>query len=280
MKRTLTALLVCLAVVFAAACDWAGRTFNDRIERINRDASQPAGAPNPVHLALGNPSEAAGADDNFLLLGEFSALSYNRQKGIANWVSWRLERGDFGKVERQNDFRPDDRLPAGWQRVSPFDYQGSGFGRGHIVASADRTSSVEANSSTFLMTNIMPQKEALNTGPWEKFESFCRSAARRGSTVYVISGPIGEIGRIRNRVSIPASFWKIAVFVSGSGEPAAIDSTTRVIAVEMPNTGGIENDSWRRYETSVAEIETKTGLRFFTALPAETAAELGKSKWR
>lgn len=274
MKKTLPILVLCLTAVLAGSCEWAGRTFNDRIERINREATKPAGAPNPIHLSLGNPSDAASDPENFLILGEFSALSYNRRKGTANWIAWRLNHYDFGKAERQNDFRPDDRLPAGWPRVSPFDYQGSGYGRGHIVASADRTSTVEANSSTFLMTNIMPQTEALNTGPWEKFESFCRNAARRGSTVYIIAGPIGERGRIRNKISIPESFWKIAVFVRGSGEPADIDSSARVIAVEMPNIGGIADEDWKKYLTTVSEIEAKTGLRFFTALPAEKRERL------
>ena len=57
-----------------------------------------AGAPAPhapsVHLAFGNPSNAVAdlqQDDNYLMEKPSFSLSYNRDKGTPNWVSWHLE---------------------------------------------------------------------------------------------------------------------------------------------------------------------------------------------
>ncbi len=61
------------------------------------------------------------------------ALSYNRSKGTANWVSWQLNSSWLGHMDRQNDFRPDDTLPAGWERVTPSVYSRSGYDKGHIA---------------------------------------------------------------------------------------------------------------------------------------------------
>ncbi|HEY9300167.1 MAG TPA: DNA/RNA non-specific endonuclease [Phormidium sp.] len=81
-------------------------------------------------------------------------LSYNSKTCTANWVSWLLNRSWIGSADRKNDFRPDDALPANWYKVRPSDYMGSGYDRGHITASADRTRNEADNSATFLMTNM------------------------------------------------------------------------------------------------------------------------------
>ena len=93
-----------------------------------------------VHLALGNPSGATASvsnPDNYLMIKPQYALSYNRSKGTANWVSWELNKSWLGKVDRQNDFRSDETLPSGWERVTPSAYSGSGYDKGHIAPSGD-----------------------------------------------------------------------------------------------------------------------------------------------
>ncbi len=65
------------------------------------------------------------------------ALSYNRSKGTANWVSWELNSSWLGHMDRQNDFRPDDTLPPSWERVTPSVYSRSGYDKGHIAPSGD-----------------------------------------------------------------------------------------------------------------------------------------------
>ena len=228
-------------------------------------------------LPLGNPSNAVfnqSSSNNYLMTGEYYSLSYNRAKAIPNWVMWRINKNSFGDIQRQNDFRPDERLPDGWTQITPYDYNGSGYDRGHLCPSADRSSSLEANSSTFLMTNIAPQTHSLNAGPWEKLESYSRSAARRNMTLYIIAGQYGEKGKIRKKITIPTNFWKIVIAVPDGTQ---INKNSRIVAVDMPNIDGIDEANWRDYATTVQKIEQKTGYNFLSSLPVDVQNTL-KSK--
>ena len=131
-------------------------------EAVNPTPSGPVtqAAPLPEHLTLGNPSGTTAdptQPTNYLLYKPQYALSYHRDRGIPNWVSWHLSTDWRGSAARKDDFRPDATLPAGWYQVKSTSYTGSGFDRGHLCPSADRTSTVADNSATFLMTNMMPQ---------------------------------------------------------------------------------------------------------------------------
>lgn len=288
-KKTISGCLlaVLVAVIIIASCVW----FIYKIRQNNSVTENPPISTSPEKpptstekestlnkfLPLGNPSNAvfsASSPDNYLMTGEYFSMSYNRSKGIANWVMWRLNKNSFGESGRQNDFRPDNRLPDGWTKVLPSDYTKSGYDRGHFCPSADRSSSEGANSTTFLMTNMAPQTHDLNAGPWEKLESYSRSAARRNMTLYIIAGQYGENGKIKNKVTIPTNFWKIIIAVP-DGENIKKDS--RIVAVDMPNIKGISDVNWRDYRTTVQQIEQKTGYKFLSALPNDVQSVL-KSK--
>ena len=221
-----------------------------------------------LYLALGNPSNANQSDaKNYLLINQQYALSYNREKGTPNWVSWHVDAGDLTGVDRQNNFRPDDRLPADFPHVTPNDYTGSGFDRGHVCPSADRASSPEANSATFLMTNMTPQTPDLNRNVWEHLESYSRELVKQGSEVYIIAGVYGENGKLKRKVTVPTNDWKVVVVLPNGSDASEISNQTRVIAVDMPNTSGIANDDWRKYRVTVRQIEQKTGLNLLSNLP-------------
>lgn len=266
-------IVLIILLVAILACVWAGSKINEKLSEINpnQPAPQNEATPQPTqiggHLALGNPSNASNNSDNFLMQNDYFALSYNRDKGIANWVSWSLSKGDFGTANRQNDFRPDSRLPADWAKILPSDYSGSGFDRGHICPSADRSSSLEANSATFVMTNMSPQTPDLNQGPWEKLETYSRSMARRDGTLYIIAGQYGASGKVKNKITVPTNFWKIIVVLAPGADFSSINKDTRVIAVDMPNVKGIKDKNWRDYRTTVRQIEQKTGYNFLSNLP-------------
>jgi endonuclease G len=117
---------------------------------------------------MGNPTQAT-ADvnhkNNFLIVKPYYALPYNNVRGTPNWVSWRLSKEDLGNAPRF-PFQPDTSLPAGFKRVVPNDYTGSGFDRGHMCPHSDRTRSMESSKATFLMTNMVPQSPENNQRAW------------------------------------------------------------------------------------------------------------------
>ena len=216
-----------------------------------------------LNLALGNPSRATpdpSNPNNYLIGRDQYVLSYDRDGGIPNWVSWHLSAADMGPTDR-SEFQPDPSLPQGWYRVRPSDYTNSGYDRGHMAPSADRTRSEEDNLATFYMTNIIPQAPDNNQGPWVQLEEYSRDRAREGNELYIITGVHGSQGSLaEGRVRIPSRVWKVIVVLPEGGDDLVrINDRTEVIAVDMPNEQGIRQDDWRSYLTSVDEIEERTG---------------------
>jgi endonuclease G, mitochondrial len=235
-----------------------------------------------INLLMGNPSQAttsAGNSENYLIVRPQYALSYSKQKGIPNWVAWELNASWLGDAHRVGKFAPDEELPAGWERIKPSDYTGSGFDRGHMTNSEDRSRSPEDNIATFVMTNIIPQSPDNNQGVWVQLENYCRVLARSGKELFIISGGHGQGGIGKNglratvgqgKVVVPALTWKVILVMDKSNSGVAgVDKNTRTIAVIIPNKQGVRDDSWQQYRTSVKEVEKLTGYKFFTSVPAE-----------
>lgn len=281
----LTALAIIVVLVLVCFF-WVGKKFYDsfRANSNSGEITQPNSPPNvnpslapnspeqaaAVYLSPGNPSNATAKDpNNYLLVNNYYALSYNRDKGIPNWAAWRISKSEIGDIPRPNPdpFKPDDRLPKSWNRVTPSDYTRSGFDKGHVCPSADRSASIEGMTATFLMTNMTPQTGDLNRGPWQKLEGYLRTLVTRGSDVYIVAGVYGEKGKVKNEVSIPTNSWKVALVVPAGQPASSASANTRVIAVDMPNVNGIKNADWQLYRTSVRQIEQKTGYNFLSNLP-------------
>src|SRR5262249_16049465 len=156
---------------------------------------------------------------------------------------------------------------------TPEDYSNSGFDRGHMCPSADRTDNRADNDLVFYMSNIIPQAPGSNQGVWEDFESYCRTLAQSGNEQLIISGPTRFHGsRIQpsESVAIPQYTWKITVVVPlGAGTALErITAQTRTIALKIPNSNTVST-VWQDYVTTAKQIEVDTGFNFFTALPDE-----------
>lgn len=240
-------------------------------------AEAPTSARYEDHLSFGTPADATPADDVLIRKDQF-ALSYNALRGGPNWVSWNLNATQFGAAERCNCFTPDGDLPAGVYRVTDRDYRGSGYDRGHMVQSENRTDTDQENAVTFLLTNILPQASNTNSGPWLRLENALNDSARvAGREVYVVAGgeysAAPETLKGEGRVAVPEWVWKVAVVVDGGEGVADVASAgeVRVIAARMPNdTVGarfIRRHAWEQYATTVDEIEERTGYDVLAALP-------------
>ena len=225
---------------------------------------------NNRNLLLGNPSNAASntaSTDNYLMVKPQFVMSYNNKTRTANWVSWQLNRSWIGTADRQDNFRPDDALPDAWYKVRPNDYMGSGYDRGHIAPSADRTRNEADNSSTFLMTNMMPQVPELNRGVWGDLEEYCRSLVQQGKELYIIAGPVGKQGSIgkKEKIAVPTKTWKVIMVLDKQGLGLqGITENTRAIAVMMPNDASVKGSGWKSFRVSVKQVERETGLNFLS----------------
>jgi endonuclease G len=232
-------------------------------------------------LLLGNPSGATSNPanyNNYLLARPQYALSYSKDRGTPNWVSWHVSKDWLGEAPRQDNFRSDASLPEGWYRVTSPSYTGSGFDRGHNIPSADRTRTPGDNAATFLMTNIIPQAPKNNQETWANLEDYTRRLVQDGQEVYVVMGSYGVGGTGSNgsvkkidegRVAVPARIWKVLVVLpEGNNDLARINASTRVIAINTPNTNSVRSD-WSSYRTTVDAIEQETGYDLLSNVPEE-----------
>ena len=199
----------------------------------------------------------------------------------------------MGRVKRTNVFLTDDILEnylASFSEhaVLPTDFYESCFDRGHQVPSADRNDSVENNQATFVMSNMLPQTAFLNRVIWEHLESYTRDlVVNKAKKVYVVAGPIydenfGMIGPDKD-IPVPSKNFKIIYILEANQTARDINTNTPTISVIMPNilkSGkkplqdlqelcsssthtllAAPKDDWKKYQTSIAEIEKEAGIK-------------------
>jgi DNA/RNA endonuclease G (NUC1) len=236
-----------------------------------------------LQMQLGNPSNASADTNNhdhYLVQRSVEAMDYSDNLGEPNWASWDLTVLDLGDSGRSPNFFVDTNLPPNFYRVGTGEYSGSGFDRGHLCPSADRTDTTNDNNAVFFMSNMMPQTPDNNSGVWGNFEGYCRSLVQSSNNyeLLIICGPSGFTGARINtngHVAIPGYTWKIVVVVPPGTNSALnrITATNRVIAIKVSNTNGVSS-VWQNFITSANQIQVDTGLTFFTALPSDIAGAL------
>ncbi len=203
-----------------------------------------------------------------LLKNEGYIAGYSDVMGNPLWVAYRMK--DVETLEapkRPEEFRVDPRTTA---RVEPSDYTRSGYDRGHLApnyAIATRYGKA-AQEETFLMSNIVPQRHALNAGLWKALEQkIATNYAARFEEVWVVAGPVfGEKPAwLRRRVAVPEGFFMIVVDES----EGRVRAQAFLFPQEIPEGAGLAD-----YARSIDEIESRTGLDFLSELPDEVESAL------
>ncbi len=125
-----------------------------------------------------------------ILFNRHYVLGYSYYFRQAKWALEIID-PDTSDVERADNFRPDYRIPQMF-RADLADYTGSGYDRGHLVASANQIEREIQNSETFLLSNMSPQEPKFNRDIWKDLESAVRELNKKKSILetYVICGPI------------------------------------------------------------------------------------------
>lgn len=131
---------------------------------------------------------------------------------IPQSVDWVLRKSDLGSSKREPSWRFAEDTRVSRPRASHSDYTGSGFDRGHMVPAADRSATISAMRSTFIMTNVCPQVPSLNRGSWKRLEDGCRAIAKQGMQLHIHVDALfwqADTQRIgRDSVAVPHAFVK------------------------------------------------------------------------
>ena len=256
-----------------------------------RQEPQPAPAPQPGdapqtlanrNVRFGMPADAKhdpASKDAYLIDRPQYVLSYNDSKRIPNWVCWNLNKSDIGDATRAA-FKSDPDLPAAFYHVRNDDYALTGFDKGHMCASKDRSATDPDNDITFYLTNVVPQAPNNNQKGWRLLEDHCRKIAEKGNEVYIACGPHGQggigskdaakhltIGKA-HPIVVPETVWKVVLVLPN--KDAVPNAQSQTIAVWMPNDQTVGPD-WQKYTVSVATVEQRTGYKFFPLVPDDVA---------
>jgi len=218
----------------------------------------------------------AFSGNDMIIQHQYYVLCYDEEHEQAKWVAYKLtKRSIKGRAEREDDFRPDPKVPT--ESASPNDYRGSDYDRGHLAPAADFKLNKTAMSETFFMSNMSPQDPEFNRGVWRILEEKIRDWVYNDDELYVVVGPVlkgGGFEKIgRNKVSVPAYYYKILLDFE---EPEI-----KAIAFLMKNED--TNKSPKYFAVSIDEVEEATGLDFFPSLPDDVEEKLEsqvrKSQW-
>ena len=196
-------------------------------------------------------------------------VGYSDALGDPLWAAYRMQ--DLPSIPvppaRPEKFEVDRRTVA---RVTPEVYSGSGYDRGHLApnyAIATRHGKA-AQRETFLMSNIAPQRHALNAGLWRELEmKIATSYPARYGEVWVITGPVFGVNppRLRGGVAVPEAFFLILIDEN--------EGRLRTLAFLVPQEASAEADP-ARYLTTIGEIQRRTGLDFLSELDDESERQV------
>lgn len=232
---------------------------------ISIDSPEDAQSSPYDNLKLGIPAMADSVLDR-----RGYALGYSEKHEQPLWVTYRLTAAEAGSktADRSDDFRVDPYISTGSARAE--DYAKSGYDRGHLAPAADMAWSEKAMSESFYFSNMSPQEPGFNRGIWRKLEAKVRDWAIDKGELQVVTGPIflnrnKSIGN--NQVVVPQAYYK--VLYAPEAKPPAM------LGFILSNSGS--DRDLQEYAVTVDQVESVTGLEFFTTVESGLRTQLSGS---
>lgn len=163
-------------------------------------------------ISLGRPDES----DSLIRLQKSRFLVYyNIDRNCPALVVWSLTKTDLGHHRRPagQSFLTDPACPR--PRAKSSDYTHTGFQRGHLCPSADRSANVEFMRATFVMSNVAPMYPELNMQGFAQAEEHSRALAWANHRCLLVAGAFFSSDSLRylnkSSVGIPDSFFRACI---------------------------------------------------------------------
>jgi endonuclease G len=216
------------------------------------------------HTIYGDP---IGKQNNTVITRNIYTLSNNPQTKFADWVAYKVSPSTLGTANTSRNWKTDPTLPSS-ETLEPQDYKDANrvlkTDRGHQAPLASFKGTSYWSETNYL-SNITPQKSALNQGPWRFLEEYTRDLARMGNEVYVITGPLYErempdLPGCDENHKLPSGYWKILSLKQGNAWKFL------AFAMDQNTPRGAE---WDYYQVTIDAIEGACNLDFFNELPDE-----------
>ena len=239
------------------------------------------------------------------------SICYDTEKLVPLWVAYPVHRVyEDGDVGRTNEWSFDDAyytqnastgsyikryvytlpiIPQSQQQnieSGGYGYD-SGLDRGHMLPSASRQSTYELNAQTYYATNMMPQQSQFNQNIWASLEGDVRDW-KCSDTLFVVTGTLyeGEQRTITARgrtIAVPSHAYKLLLRTKNGNTQKNISDITsaselKAIGFLFENNSTGASTSIKAAAVSVAEIERRTGFKFFRNLNPAIADQVKSQK--
>ncbi|WP_455107406.1 DNA/RNA non-specific endonuclease [Porphyromonas sp.] len=194
------------------------------------------------------------------------SLEYDTEKRHPRFVCFTFDKVNSAQaVKRSEAWAWDPQLPNSFSTEHMF--RGSGYDRGHMVASSDRLFSLEANRQTFYYTNMSPQLGDLNQKFWANLERQVQAWGRNSQlrdVLYVAKGGTLRDGQVESKkvkgsIVIPKYYWMALVLKKGSSYHG--------IGFWVEHRAYSPKTTIRSVALSIDELEEKLGMNLFHNFP-------------
>jgi endonuclease G len=213
------------------------------------------------------------------LENEGFTIGYSELRRNPLWVVYRATAVKRHRtMPRPERFSTDTRTLA---QVTSGDYSRSGYTRGHLAPNylMSQLYGRKAQHQTFLMSNVTPQRAALNQKVWQRLEEVeADHFARWFKSLWVVTGPVfdAQLEFMPSGVEIPDAFFRVLV----RDDEGELSLLAFVVPQEVRGDEPLD-----RYVVTVDEVESRTGLDFFSELEDEgeekvEAVGADRSAWR
>jgi endonuclease G len=180
-----------------------------------------------VHCPIGCPSlEIINSD---VVFNHTYALSNNAETKFADWVAYEVDVLNFGDSPGRN--WGNDPLVDDNESLEEPDYKGAfkqlKTDRGHQAPLASFAGHQNWSELNYL-SNITPQKSALNQGSWVQLESAIRGAVSFRNSLFVITGTLYSkdekpLPQADETHKIPSAYYKVVYDIQGNSASFMFD---------------------------------------------------------
>ena len=282
IQSYLLSLSLLSSCLFITSCDDDDNDFSGKIEITdeNRNANDASTDASLARWEMPATDTSCDYITHYTSDGLLNyAMEYSKEKMHSRWVAYRYD----SKLKAQVTSRSDE-----WG-VEPFynnnkTYQiATGFfgvyNRGHLVGSAERLYSHEANVQTFYMSNMSPMNGNFNSIYWGEIETLVRNWGRNcgaGDTLYVVKGgtldSLLTTTTVKNtlgetvQMAVPKYYYIAVLSLSSEGKAKAIG-----FWIEHKDFKDSSLSNLKKIRQAAActidELEERTGIDFFCNVP-------------
>ena len=209
------------------------------------------------------------------------------------WVAAPMHKCYLGSSGRNNSYRNDPNI--GCTQNSKF----TGYTRGHMIGSSDRTISVATNKQVFYYSNIGAQlSSGFNTGggAWNNLESQV-DGYLCADTLYQVVGCVfktwtDKYGKTisaktasgaNGTFQVPTAWYKVLLRTKKGNTGKSVDKCSadelQCVAFILGHYGNQSHKPTTNDMYSVTEVEKLTGLTFFPNVPNAPKSSFQTSDW-